>query len=477
VAKRTCRTACSSAPRPFTPRRPAALERHRSAYLGLGLIRGIGRCSHVKLGRRIRRPRVRRDRSQPGPCATSTGIGPGRASQIGRSVSGQKVIAATHRCSSTAMVRHLARGAGHLQDVTARNAIALIKGESLPPGAATSARDRLRSQADALARKARHREDRRDPRPRGHRVRPPAGDRRRPVRLPREEADRVGAEAARRAGRHRGMPRSPPRSREGSVIADARAAALHLPHLAGIRLSANWPTRSVARQARRLASRSTWEKALEWVERRSTSRLRAPAGGRAPGTRLKMLVVTGRPRRRQDLRLSAPSSRSLGVQAREGIASAPLPREGGEATLTRGHRPQAKNHSPPARGEPGGRPLPPAGRPVPRLPICWSSTRRPIGRRAAHALRSRRAVPPRAAVIFVGDVDQLPSVGPGRVLDDHHRLGRRAVPSRLTESLRRRGQPHHRQCAPGVNHGEMPEFCSVPPDTPSGLLLRGDRKP
>ena len=41
-----------------------------------------------------------------------------------------------------------------------------------------------------------------------------------------------------------------------------------------------------------------------------------------------------------------------------------------------------------------------------------------------HALL--RAVPPRAAVLLVGDVDQLPSVGPGPCAGRHHRLGRRA---------------------------------------------------
>ncbi len=43
----------------------------------------------------------------------------------------------------------------------------------------------------------------------------------------------------------------------------------------------------------------------------------------------------------------------------------------------------------------------------------------------AHQLA--RAIPPRAAVLFVGDVDQLPSVGPGAVR--HHRIrGRRRLP-------------------------------------------------
>ena len=50
-----------------------------------------------------------------------------------------------------------------------------------------------------------------------------------------------------------------------------------------------------------------------------------------------------------------------------------------------------------------------------------------------HALL--KAVPPQAALILVGDVDQLPSVGPGQVLADI--IGSGAVPVvRLTEVFR-----------------------------------------
>jgi exodeoxyribonuclease V alpha subunit len=46
-----------------------------------------------------------------------------------------------------------------------------------------------------------------------------------------------------------------------------------------------------------------------------------------------------------------------------------------------------------------------------------------------------RAVPNRAALLLVGDVDQLPSVGPGQVLADI--IGSVAVPVvRLTEVFR-----------------------------------------
>jgi exodeoxyribonuclease V alpha subunit len=67
-----------------------------------------------------------------------------------------------------------------------------------------------------------------------------------------------------------------------------------------------------------------------------------------------------------------------------------------------------------------------------------------------------RAVPPHACVVLVGDVDQLPSVGPGRVLADL--IESRAVPVvRLTEIFRQAGQSWIVRAAHAVKHGEMPE--------------------
>ena len=63
-----------------------------------------------------------------------------------------------------------------------------------------------------------------------------------------------------------------------------------------------------------------------------------------------------------------------------------------------------------------------------------------------HALL--RAVPPRAALILVGDVDQLPSVGPGQVLADIIASG--AVPRRPPHRGVPAGErePHHRERPP-----------------------------
>ena len=68
-----------------------------------------------------------------------------------------------------------------------------------------------------------------------------------------------------------------------------------------------------------------------------------------------------------------------------------------------------------------------------------------------------QAVPQRAAVIFVGDSDQLPSVGPGRVLRDI--IGSGAVPVvALTEIFRQAAESRIITGAHRINRGQLPEF-------------------
>ena len=68
-----------------------------------------------------------------------------------------------------------------------------------------------------------------------------------------------------------------------------------------------------------------------------------------------------------------------------------------------------------------------------------------------------RAVPPRAALLLVGDVDQLPSVGPGQVLGDVIASG--AVPVvRLTEIFRQAATSRIIVNAHRINAGQMPEW-------------------
>jgi exodeoxyribonuclease V alpha subunit len=71
-----------------------------------------------------------------------------------------------------------------------------------------------------------------------------------------------------------------------------------------------------------------------------------------------------------------------------------------------------------------------------------------------------KAVPDRAALIVVGDVDQLPPVGPGQVLADMIESGRVPV-ARLTEVFRQAARSRIITNAHRVNRGEMPDV-SVP---------------
>jgi exodeoxyribonuclease V alpha subunit len=91
-----------------------------------------------------------------------------------------------------------------------------------------------------------------------------------------------------------------------------------------------------------------------------------------------------------------------------------------------------------------------------------------------------RAVPPWASLVLVGDVDQLPSVGPGTVLADI--IGSGAMPVvRLTEIFRQAGRSWIVRGAHQVNQGEMPQaapaetggdFYIVEADTPEAIIDR-----
>ncbi len=71
-----------------------------------------------------------------------------------------------------------------------------------------------------------------------------------------------------------------------------------------------------------------------------------------------------------------------------------------------------------------------------------------------------RALPYRAALLIAGDVDQLPSVGPGQVLADVINSG--AVPVvRLTEVFRQAAQSRIVTTAHRINRGQMPELEAV----------------
>jgi exodeoxyribonuclease V alpha subunit len=67
-----------------------------------------------------------------------------------------------------------------------------------------------------------------------------------------------------------------------------------------------------------------------------------------------------------------------------------------------------------------------------------------------------RAIPAHAGLLLVGDVDQLPSVGPGQVLADI--IASAQVPvARLTEVFRQAAESRIVVNAHRINHGQMPE--------------------
>jgi exodeoxyribonuclease V alpha subunit len=68
-----------------------------------------------------------------------------------------------------------------------------------------------------------------------------------------------------------------------------------------------------------------------------------------------------------------------------------------------------------------------------------------------------KAVPAKSGLLLVGDVDQLPSVGPGQVLGDIIELG--AIPvTRLSEVFRQAAESRIVVNAHQINRGEMPEW-------------------
>src|SRR4029450_6233777 len=75
-----------------------------------------------------------------------------------------------------------------------------------------------------------------------------------------------------------------------------------------------------------------------------------------------------------------------------------------------------------------------------------------------------KAVPDDAALLIVGDIDQLPSVGPGQVLADV--IASRAVPVvRLTEVFRQAAQSRIITSAHKINQGAIPDLRSEEGDS------------
>ncbi|WP_230312595.1 SF1B family DNA helicase RecD2 [Paracoccus lichenicola] len=85
-----------------------------------------------------------------------------------------------------------------------------------------------------------------------------------------------------------------------------------------------------------------------------------------------------------------------------------------------------------------------------------------------------KALPPSAALLMVGDIDQLPSVGPGQVLADI--IGSAAVPVvRLTEVFRQAAQSKIITTAHAINAGRLPDL--APPEGEADFYFVPARDP
>jgi exodeoxyribonuclease V alpha subunit len=83
-----------------------------------------------------------------------------------------------------------------------------------------------------------------------------------------------------------------------------------------------------------------------------------------------------------------------------------------------------------------------------------------------------KAIPDRAALLIVGDIDQLPSVGPGQVMSDLISSG--AIPvARLTEVFRQVAQSRIITSAHCINQGSIPDL-SPPPTNSDFYFVQAD---
>jgi exodeoxyribonuclease V alpha subunit len=85
-----------------------------------------------------------------------------------------------------------------------------------------------------------------------------------------------------------------------------------------------------------------------------------------------------------------------------------------------------------------------------------------------------KAIPDRAALLIVGDIDQLPSVGPGQVLSDVISSGVLPV-IRLTEVFRQAAQSRIITNAHRINQGGIPDL--APPGTDSDFTSSRSNSP
>ena len=211
---------------------------------------------------------------------------------------------------------------------------------------------------------------------------------------------------------------------EGAVVAEPLAGqpCVFLPYL-------RHAEDAIAHAVRRLrVGQIPWpsmdaDKAIAWVERRLDVTL-APGQRQAVAKALasKILIVTGGPGvgKTTIIRAILAILRAKGVTP---LLAAPTGRAAKRLAETTGPRPRPSivcwSSTASVAASAATR------RPAPRMRPARASTRRRWSTCRCWPRCSRAAMPPAAAVL-VGDVDQLPSVGPGQVLADLIGCGRRA---------------------------------------------------
>ena len=196
------------------------------------------------------------------------------------------------------------------------------------------------------------------------------------------------------------------------------------------------------------------DKALPWVERRTGLAL---APGQADAVRT-ALVLQGlgdyrRAGRRQDDDRQRDPAHPVGQEGRHPALRADRARREADE---RGHRLRGEDDPPPAGGRPEDRRVQARRRQSARLRPAGG--RRDVdGGRDADAFAAGGGSRRSAALLIVGDVDQLPSVGPGQVLADIIASG--AVPVvRLTEVFRQAARSRIVTTAHGINRGAIPDL-------------------
>ena len=377
-------------------------------YLGSGMIKGIGPIYASSWSQAFGEAVFDVIEQQPERLREVAGIGPKRARRIVKGWAEQKVIREimlflhAHGVGTSRAVRIFKTYGADAVQVISENPYRLAR-DIRGIGFRT---------ADQIA-AARDREDGADPRPGRYLLRPGRGHGRGPLRPAPAELRALAAELLEvPAGGGRGSAGL--ELEAGEVVADTvdgRAcvflAGLHRAERGIAERLRRWPT------ARRPGRGSTPRRRCPGSSRRRGSPWpRASARRWAWRLRSKVLVITGGPGVGKTtlvnsiIKILVAKGVKVALAAPTGRAAKRLPRA------------------------PGWRPRPSIG--------CWRRTRRPAvqagrgepagvrpaGRgRDDHARRAAdaRAAPgrsARAALLLVGDVDQLPSVGPGQVLGD-----------------------------------------------------------